>query len=74
MESYLFAAGIQNDGKKNMPTCKKCGAELGQPKKEWDMKPKDGRGPALHVKHYRCDSCKASLRVGEKIPTPVPTP
>jgi rubrerythrin len=45
-----------------------CGAEIEKPTKEWDMQPKSGRGPALHVKHYKCPVCGHTFRMADKLP------
>jgi hypothetical protein len=47
--------------------CLKCGEEVVGPVKEWDMHPKDGRGPALHIKHYSCQQCGKKFRVATKL-------
>ena len=46
--------------------CLKCGGEMAGPAKEWDMHPKDGRGPALHIKHYSCPHCGLKFRLATK--------
>jgi hypothetical protein len=48
---------------------KDCQADLGdlKPTKEWDMRPHSGKGPALHVKHYRCTKCLRPFRIADKI-------
>jgi hypothetical protein len=35
--------------------------------KEWNMQPHDGRGPALHVKHYACPQCGKTFRIADKL-------
>jgi DNA-directed RNA polymerase subunit RPC12/RpoP len=50
-----------------MAKCVRCGIEIESPTKMWNMKPKDGRGPALHIKHYRCPQCGKSFRIADKI-------
>ncbi|HKM50741.1 MAG TPA: chorismate-binding protein [Candidatus Bathyarchaeia archaeon] len=47
--------------------CLKCGEEVVAPPKEWDMHPKDGRGPALHIKHYSCPQCGKKFRLATKL-------
>jgi hypothetical protein len=47
--------------------CEKCGGEVVGPAKEWDMHPKDGRGPALHIKHFSCPSCGKKFRLATKL-------
>ena len=50
-----------------MVKCLKCGGEVSGPAKEWDMHPKDGRGPALHIKHFSCPQCGKKFRVATKL-------
>jgi predicted RNA-binding Zn-ribbon protein involved in translation (DUF1610 family) len=52
---------------KPMVKCLKCGGEVTGPAKEWDMHPKDGRGPALHIKHFSCPSCGKKFRLATKL-------
>jgi DNA-directed RNA polymerase subunit RPC12/RpoP len=52
---------------KLMVKCLKCGGEVTGPAKEWDMHPKDGRGPALHIKHFSCPSCGKKFRLATKL-------
>ncbi|MGD0175649.1 MAG: hypothetical protein ABSC50_02360 [Candidatus Bathyarchaeia archaeon] len=47
--------------------CLKCGGEVAGPAKEWDMHPKDGRGPALHIKHFSCPQCGKKFRLATKL-------
>ncbi|HYW02245.1 MAG TPA: hypothetical protein VE862_12300 [Candidatus Acidoferrum sp.] len=50
-----------------MVKCLKCGGEVFGPAKEWDMHPKDGRGPALHIKHFSCPQCGKKFRLATKL-------
>ncbi|MGA2971194.1 MAG: chorismate-binding protein [Candidatus Bathyarchaeia archaeon] len=50
-----------------MVKCLKCGGEVTGPAKEWDMHPKEGRGPALHIKHFSCPSCGKKFRLATKL-------
>jgi DNA-directed RNA polymerase subunit RPC12/RpoP len=52
---------------KKLTKCARCGIDIEQPMKEWNMQPKDGRGPALHVKHYACPQCGKTFRVADKL-------
>jgi len=47
--------------------CARCGIDIQQPMKEWNMQPRDGRGPALHVKHFACPQCGKTFRVADKL-------
>jgi len=47
--------------------CMKCGGDVMGPAKEWDMHPKDGRGPALHIKHFSCPQCGKKFRQATKL-------
>jgi len=51
----------------NMTKCARCGLDIERPMKEWNMQPRDGRGPALHVKHYSCPQCGKKFRVADKL-------
>ena len=51
----------------NLTKCARCGLDIERPMKEWNMQPKDGRGPALHVKHYSCPQCGKKFRVADKL-------
>lgn len=55
-----------------MVSCTKCGGEVAYPSREWDMQPRDGRGPALHIKHYACPQCGKRFRIATKLETPLP--
>ena len=55
-------------GENLLVKCLKCGGEVVGPAKEWDMHPKDGRGPALHIKHFSCPSCGKKFRLATKLP------
>ncbi len=50
-----------------MTKCARCGLDIERPMKEWNMQPRDGRGPALHVKHYACPQCGKKFRVADKL-------
>ena len=52
---------------KHVIKCARCGIDIDQPMKEWNMQPRDGRGPALHVKHYACPQCGKTFRVADKL-------
>jgi ribosomal protein L37AE/L43A len=54
-------------GEKSLVKCLKCGTEVAGPAKEWDMHPKDGRGPALHIKHFSCQQCGKKFRIATKL-------
>ena len=49
-----------------MEKCSKCGSEIEQPMKEWDMRG-NPHGPALHVKQYVCPQCGNRFRKADKI-------
>jgi len=51
----------------SMAKCARCGLDIERPMKEWNMQPRDGRGPALHVKHYACPQCGKKFRVADKL-------
>jgi len=51
----------------NVTKCARCGLDIERPMKEWNMQPRDGRGPALHVKHYACPQCGKKFRVADKL-------
>lgn len=51
----------------NLTKCARCGLDIERPMKEWNMQPRDGRGPALHVKHYACPQCGKKFRVADKL-------
>jgi hypothetical protein len=48
-----------------MAKCPKCGAEVAHPIKEWDVAPKSGKGPKLHVKLY--EHCGKKFREAKKV-------
>ncbi|MCJ7455846.1 hypothetical protein MUP07_03765 [Candidatus Bathyarchaeota archaeon] len=50
-----------------MTKCARCGIDIERPMKEWNMQPRDGRGPALHVKHFSCPQCGKKFRVADKL-------
>lgn len=50
-----------------MTKCARCGLDIERPMKEWNMQPRNGRGPALHVKHYACPQCGKKFRVADKL-------
>lgn len=52
---------------KRLTRCARCGLDIERPMKEWNMQPRDGRGPALHVKHYSCPQCGKKFRVADKL-------
>ena len=54
-------------GDTNMAKCARCGIDIERPMKEWNMQPRDGRGPALHVKHYACPQCGKTFRIADKL-------
>ena len=62
-----FACLWPNRGECLLVKCMKCGGDVIGPAKEWDMHPKDGRGPALHIKHYSCPSCGKKFRQATKL-------
>ena len=51
----------------SMTKCARCGIDIQKPMKEWNMQPRDGRGPALHVKHYACPQCGKKFRIADKL-------
>ncbi len=51
------------EGVDNLTRCLKCAAEVASPLKEWDLKPKSGRGAALHIRLFQCPSCGHKFRV-----------
>ena len=57
----------QKDMVNDMTKCSRCGIDIERPMKEWNMQPRDGRGPALHVKHYACPQCGKKFRVADKL-------
>jgi hypothetical protein len=46
-----------------MTKCLKCAAEVTDPLKEWDIRPKSGRGAALHIRLFQCPTCGHKFRV-----------
>lgn len=61
------SVGSSNGPTGNSVRCVSCGREVGGPAKEWDMHPKNGRGPALHIKHYSCPQCGTRFRLATKL-------
>jgi uncharacterized protein with PIN domain len=54
-------------GAKILVKCPECGTEITNQPKEWDMHPKNRRGPALHIKHYACPQCGKKFRLATKL-------
>lgn len=51
----------------HMVECPECRNEIEKPWKEWNMQPKNGRGPLLHLKQYTCGHCGRKFRIADKI-------
>jgi DNA-directed RNA polymerase subunit RPC12/RpoP len=61
----LLASAIV-EGVDYLSKCLKCAAEVVTPVKEWDIKPKNGRGAALHIRLFQCPNCGHKFRVALK--------
>lgn len=49
------------------PPCPKCNGSKTTIVKEWDVIPKSGKGPSLHVTLCSCSDCNSKFRVAKKI-------
>jgi len=49
------------------PPCPKCNGPNTYLVKEWDVTPKSGKGPTLHVTLYNCRECNSKFRSATKI-------
>ena len=57
-----------------MATCPRCKSKDSNEEKSWDVIPKTGKGAAMRVTAYKCDSCGVKFRKAVRLDTPRPAP
>lgn len=50
-----------------MAKCPKCNADVAKPVKEWNIQPKQKKGPKVHITLYECPNCKTRFREAKRL-------